>query len=392
MKEAPTELEQTLLQFQKSCCRQLKARSCTLALYDPLSKQFHGRVFPEKKEVPFPLKIQAGNGILGLCALQLKPINVPRLEKDARRLLGVDDLGNPKAVSLLAVPMQCNGKLIGIVGVHDKSGGRAFSQSDLSQLKKMAEEAATEIHQAQEKRAQLQQLRRDAIHNVISGLSNYLKHLLHGISTGAAVVDSAMKERNMENLKKGWHVVRQNEKRIANLVRDLVYLTGEKKATLIPTNITDLMRNVASTLRRTANEKNILMKLDIREGIPEMPADPIGFHRALHHLLSNALDSIEKKGGKVTVNVYPQPPYLLIEMQDTGKGIPPENLQRIFEPFFSTKEHRGIGIGLSVTQKVMEEHGGEIEVSSTLGKGTLFVLKLPLLAAVKTKLKKKSKK
>lgn len=393
MKEQALNLTEQLSSFQKQCCKELKARACTLALYDDASKQLLGRIFPEKRgALSTPLLIPFGEGLLGLSAKQQKPISVANLAKDPRRLAGVDDQGNTKAVSLLSIPMKLDGKLIGIVAVLDKGGGKPFSHGDQNQLKKLAEGVVETIHATQQKDARIQQLRQQAIYSVISGLSHYLKHLLHGISTGAALVDSAMKERNMTLLKKGWQVARSNEKKIANMVRDLIYLTGEKKGSHIPTNIADLLKDVYTIMKRPALEKNISIKLNLAEELPEVPADPVALHRALHHLVANAIDAIDKSPGRVLINAHPHPPILRIEVQDNGHGIPAENLPHIFEPFFSTKEHLGTGIGLAVTKKVVEEIGGQIEVLSQPGKGTSFILKLPLKMAEKAAAKKPSKK
>ena len=385
-------LDSLLEEIQKQLCRELKARSCTVALYDAASQQLLAHKYPVKKEDSATFSFPLGQGILGLTASQLKPYSVADLSKEAKRYPGVDDQGNAKTKSLLAFPMKQDGKLIGVLGVLDKSGGKAFKSGDLSRLKKLAEEAGSRFHDVMQKDAEKKQIEQAAIHGLIKGLSHYLKHLLHGISTGAAAVDNALKQRNMSMLKSGWQMARQNEKKIANLVRDLIYLIGEKKTSLIPAEPVELVRSVALTLKPMALDKKVSLKLELPEQLPEIMADPVALHRALHHVILNAIEACDQEQKKVTVTADIQAPHLRIIIHDTGHGISANHLKQIFEPFFSTREHLGAGIGLAVTKKVVEEHGGEVEVTSNAGQGATFTLKLPVKAEEKSHAKKKKSK
>ena len=85
---------------------------------------------------------------------------------------------------------------------------------------------------------------------------------------------------------------------------------------------------------------------------------------------------MEAHGGHLTVKISPETEFVKIEISDTGNGISPENLEKIFEPYFSTKE-TGTGLGLAIVQKIIDVHNGEIMVESELGKGTVFTVTLP---------------
>ena len=96
------------------------------------------------------------------------------------------------------------------------------------------------------------------------------------------------------------------------------------------------------------------------------------------NLLVNACQAIEGQG-RVTVKTYAEKDNIFVQVQDTGKGIPAENLENIFDPGFTTKGVGvGTGLGLSISYKIVEEHRGEIKVESTVGKGTTFTLRLPV--------------
>jgi signal transduction histidine kinase len=120
----------------------------------------------------------------------------------------------------------------------------------------------------------------------------------------------------------------------------------------------------------------------VKEIDPELPLVECDFHQmqqALLNLLSNASHSMSG-GGKlhVTAKKPGEGPFIEVTIEDTGSGIPKEDIEHIFEPFFTTKEEgKGVGLGLSVVYGIVTKHGGTIDVESSVGKGTLFRIRLP---------------
>jgi signal transduction histidine kinase len=112
--------------------------------------------------------------------------------------------------------------------------------------------------------------------------------------------------------------------------------------------------------------------------LPKIQADPQGIHRCLLNLLTNAIDALDEDGGEVKISTQSQGENeVLITVEDNGAGIPEKIRQRIFDVFFSTKGSQGTGLGLAVTKKIIEEHGGAIEAESTPGQGSKLTIKLP---------------
>jgi two-component system, NtrC family, sensor kinase len=112
------------------------------------------------------------------------------------------------------------------------------------------------------------------------------------------------------------------------------------------------------------------VELELAEGLPEIKADPVALTRVLTNLVDNACDAMKGKG-LVTITAFER----TIEIGDSGPGIAPENLKRIFEPFFSTKNAKGTGLGLSIVREIMRQHGGSVWVRSKPGHGATFCLK-----------------
>jgi signal transduction histidine kinase len=130
--------------------------------------------------------------------------------------------------------------------------------------------------------------------------------------------------------------------------------------------------------RAELSKGGIALELSVAAGLPEIAADENQLRQALLNLVRNAREAMPG-GGKLRVEVGPGGPgQLRMSIADTGAGIPPEHLGKIFDPFFSTKE-KGTGLGLALVQQILAEHGGRIEVHSPRGAGTVFTLTLPAL-------------
>jgi two-component system, NtrC family, nitrogen regulation sensor histidine kinase NtrY len=115
------------------------------------------------------------------------------------------------------------------------------------------------------------------------------------------------------------------------------------------------------------------MQLDRRLG--PIAADPELLHRALSNLVLNAMDAMPK-GGTLTLRTRRDDGKVAVEVCDTGSGLTPEECERIFTPYYTSKQH-GTGLGLAIVQSVVSDHGGRISVHSEPGKGTTFVIELP---------------
>lgn len=122
-------------------------------------------------------------------------------------------------------------------------------------------------------------------------------------------------------------------------------------------------------------EHPVSMVLSLSPNLPIMALDPDLFHRSLSNLVLNALDAMPQ-GGSIIINTSAREETIRIEIADTGTGLTSEECERLFTPYYTTKEH-GTGLGLAIVQSVVTDHGGTIGVESTPGKGTTFIIDLP---------------
>ena len=148
---------------------------------------------------------------------------------------------------------------------------------------------------------------------------------------------------------------------------------------LIPCRIEEIIKEVKVLLAKEAEKARVTIKEVYANSLPSVPLDTNQMQQVFMNLFLNALEAMPV-GGKLTVEINrqnSQKGWIQVKVKDTGNGIAPEDLTKIFDPFFTTKT-KGSGLGLAITHKIVEGHGGTIGVESAPGKGSTFILSLPV--------------
>lgn len=141
-------------------------------------------------------------------------------------------------------------------------------------------------------------------------------------------------------------------------------------------NINEALRDLLVLTRTQAVKRGVRVELSPGE-LPQVPGDGEQLKQAFLNLMLNAMQAMPG-GGKLTISTIPLEGEVQVRFADTGQGIPPESLEKIFNPFFTTRQE-GTGLGLAITHRIIQGHGGRIEVSSRAGEGTTFTLVLPVV-------------
>jgi signal transduction histidine kinase len=175
------------------------------------------------------------------------------------------------------------------------------------------------------------------------------------------------------------HIIEQN----VRLCRELLTMwqsygrVGASKPK--PVSMSSIVQDVSRSVTGMASQNGVQLDCEIAEEELIVLGDPTQLTRALQNVIVNAIQAATEKHGKVVVNCQEKDLYADIQVRDTGYGIAEDEIGKIFEPYFTTKQGKnGTGLGLYITKKVIDDHNGSIEVASTLGVGTTFTLRLPL--------------
>lgn len=174
-------------------------------------------------------------------------------------------------------------------------------------------------------------------------------------------------------------VIRQETSRIDQLIQELINYAGDDGPKMARTNLCALVEQTCKRLRPIVDAEGILLRVDVPQVAIEATVDAIQIEKALVNLCMNAIQALNGSGTMtITVRRLLEPkPMIQLEVVDDGPGISPSELSRIFDPFYSTKD-RGVGLGLSVVQRIIDDHDGYIQVQSELGEGTKFVMDIPV--------------
>jgi signal transduction histidine kinase len=170
--------------------------------------------------------------------------------------------------------------------------------------------------------------------------------------------------------------VRQEITQINRIVTDLLETARPRQPRIRRSDLNVTVEHAVMLARQQALSKPILIDLHKLPSLPEVEHDSDQIHQVLLNLLLNAIQAISGKG-VIQVELEESGPNAIIAVSDNGRGIPPEHLPNIFRPFYTTKGN-GTGLGLSLAKRIVEEHLGRIEVTSSVGKGTKFIVTLPI--------------
>jgi signal transduction histidine kinase len=164
--------------------------------------------------------------------------------------------------------------------------------------------------------------------------------------------------------------------RINQQITDFLSYSRPPKLNLEPTDVKKVVKDSLRIVKGQAEEQSVKIDFDENGEAPKVFGDAEYLRSVFNNLFINAVQSMSKDGGSLTVSIEPLDAYVKIDVKDTGGGIPQENLSKIFEPYFSTKE-TGTGLGLAIVKRIIDEHKGIIGVESKLNEGTTFTVRLP---------------
>jgi two-component system NtrC family sensor kinase len=259
------------------------------------------------------------------------------------------------------------------VAKRDEIGALAQSFNDMT---RKLSEAQRQIYQS-DKLA--------AVGQLAAGVAHEINNPLTGVLTYASFLRKRVEDR--PELKDDLDVIVRETKRCRQIVKGLLDFARPMPPEKQVCDLAEIVERAIQIVQVQLTAHRVELRRQIRPDLPRVTVDANQIQQVLVNLLLNANDAIGDDGGTITLVAERVPDadgsrerarQIEVRVSDSGSGIPPENLEKIFDPFFSTKGRKGTGLGLAVVWGIIEKHGGRIEVQSEVGKGTTFRILLPI--------------
>jgi signal transduction histidine kinase len=253
----------------------------------------------------------------------------------------------------------------------DEMGALSAAFNDMTARLGHLRELESKLHQV-EKAAVVGRLAAAIAHEIRNPL-NYINLTLDHLRSSFAPEDPAKRE-TFERLATQ---LKSEVQRINRHITDFLKYSRPSALSLEPLALRAEAEDALRVIAGQAAERGVDTKLEEEGAVPEVVADRDSLRSVFTNLLINSLEAIDGEGGTVTVRLFPEEPdRARVEISDSGKGIPADDIAKVFEPYYSTKE-TGTGLGLAIVKKAIDDHGGSISVTSKQGSGTTFTIILP---------------
>jgi len=352
--------------------------------------------FKDAADEPLVAGLQPGKGLTAYVLRTGKSLLCTQAVHDELERQGEVKLLGVASAIWLGVPLTVEGKTIGVMVVQHYTDPNAYGEREQhmleyvstqvaiaidrkraeqkvkeysERLEEMVEERTRELRQAQEKL--LLQEKLAVLGQLAGGVGHELRNPLGVINTSIyylKMVQPDASEKVRQHLAMIEHEVQNADKIISDLLDFARVISSDRQLV----SVSELVKH---TLERYPLPGMVKGTLDIPVDLPLVFADPRQLEQVLGNLTVNACQAMQE-GGKLIISAIKIKEQIAITVKDTGTGITPENLLKIFEPLFTTKV-KGIGLGLPVSKKLVEANGGRIEVNSQVGLGSTFTVYLP---------------
>jgi len=214
--------------------------------------------------------------------------------------------------------------------------------------------------------------RMSAIGALSASVAHEIRNPLAAISGCAELLEGEVRGEENERLLR---VIRRETSRLANIVTELLDYTRPRELVRAEVDLRRNLEELAESFRADRSHADVELVLSLPSEPQLAAVDAAQIGQVLWNLVRNGVQAMDGKG-RLELGLATLEHQVRLSVRDHGHGIPPEQLDRIFEPFFSTKQG-GSGIGLALVHRIIEAHGGQIEVHSSVGDGTQFVIRLP---------------
>jgi signal transduction histidine kinase len=213
---------------------------------------------------------------------------------------------------------------------------------------------------------------------VLGSTSSKVTHEVGNLLNNVGLTLSTLKSEALSQKgEKTLEILEQESLRVREFINNFLQFAKKPELRLGKISIDAIIREILFVHQPEAEKRGIHLDFNWPSDVPPINADARLIYQVINNLLKNSLEAMADPG-KIRIEGTVEGEQLLITIEDTGPGIGPDILEQVFDPFFTTKGKRGTGLGLAIVRTILEAHRGTIECRSELGKGTSFILRLPL--------------
>lgn len=352
------------------------------------------------EEIVRTARVKVGQGLAGVVALEGEAIVINSDELDER--LAAHATRTKEIKSAIIAPIKMDGVVCGVINVSDKRGGDRWTDEDLSMVSTLAGQAAMvlqkiglydnlqkQVAMLEETLTQLKKTQAELIQSEkLASIGQLAGGVAHEINNPLLVIlgraELALDKVTEDHpAKKDLDVIHTQTERIAEIVRNLLNFSRTSKiGDSREVDVNQIIERTLSLTEAQMIKARISVTRELSDDLPMLQGNPGQLQQVFVNIAINAYQAMAKIGGAFTVSTKNLGDHVLIKFSDTGPGISPEDIETIFEPFYTTKdEMEGTGLGLAISRGIIHAHGGKIEAGGEHGNGAVFTVELPTTEA-----------
>lgn len=352
-----------------------------ILLYDELARDFVPQVVRYRQAEGAGKTITTSRTIIHHVVSRREGVLCTNAMTDERfgRKESADSIHDYRLRSVICVPIIAHDQVLGVIHIDCSMSNHTYTPEQLRLVTAIGAMTGMAIQNARLVQSRMETERLAATGETVAYLSHAIRNILQGLRGGADVVERGLRREDLGTVARGWEVVRRNLDRVYSMTVNMLAFSKDRRPKLEVVQINRIAEEAVSMVQHLADARGIVVMPDLDDKMPPLAVDAEGLRQVLLNLLNNALDVVPDQTGVINLRTEfdAEREAARIEVADNGPGIPRDHLELIFKPFHSTKGSRGTGLGLAVARKVVQEHGGQITVSSQLGHGTTFTIYLP---------------
>ena len=339
------------------------------------------------------INIAKSDNVFARAVKEKTPINVknarnhPAMPAEVVSLLQVD--------ALAIIPLISRDKVLGLLLVDNLINNKPITDEDVELLKIFANSSAIAIENArlvtsleekvQDLRLAYQELKENrdrlvkterlsAVGEVAASVAHEIRNPLVSIGGFARTVLNKIPEDDPKH--QYLKIIVDEVRRLENILKEILNYARPVVPRFTESDLNEVIHQTVGMMEAETDDESIEIVQDLQKDLPKVWIDPDQIRQVLHNMFRNAVHAMPN-GGRISARTRQQGNVVSIEIEDTGMGIQEENLNKLFTPFFTTKS-TGSGLGLTISSQIIHNHGGSIGVNSKVGKGTTFIVMLPV--------------